>query len=82
MLCNFVVNLKMRGKYAVNAIKVKLVAVLHYILTFASSVHATAISILIVSTSLKNALDTEKRYKITSDHSPVFSLFSFFPDRY
>jgi len=82
MLCNFVANLKTRGPEAVKAIKAKLVAVLHYILTFASSVHATAISMLIVSTSLRNAQDAEKRYKITSDHSPVFSLFSFFPDRY
>ena len=82
MLCNFVANLKTRGPEAVKAIKAKLVAVLHYILTFASSVHATAISMLIVLSNLKNTLDAEKRYKITSDHSPVFSLFSFFPDRY
>ena len=81
MILTVVANLKTRGKEAVNVIKAKLVAVLHYILTFASSVHATAISMLIVSTNLKNTLDAEKRYKITSDHSPVFSLFSFFPDR-
>ncbi len=80
MIANVVANIKTRGNVAVNTIKVKLVAVLHYILTFASSVHAATISILIVYSSLRNALDAEKQYKITSDHSPVFSLFSFFPD--
>ena len=82
MILNFVANLKLRGHEAVKAIKAKLVAVLHYILTFACSVHTATISMLIVSTSLRNALDAEKRYRLTSDHSPVFSLFSFFPDRY
>ena len=82
MILNFVANLKLRGHEAVKAIKAKLIAVLHYILTFACSVHAATISMLIVSTSLRNALDAEKRYRLTSDHSPVFSLFSFFPDRY
>jgi hypothetical protein len=82
MILKVVANLKTRGKDAVKVIKAKLVAILHYILTFACSVHATAISMLIVLSNLRNAQDAEKRYKITSDHSPVFSLFSFFPDRY
>lgn len=82
MIAKVVANLKTRGKEAVNAIKAKLVAVLHYILTFACSVHAATISMIIVYSNLRNARDAEKRYKITSDHSPVFSLFSFFPDRF
>ena len=80
MIANVVANIKTRGNVAVNTIKAKLVAVLHYILTFACSVPAATISMLIVYSNLRNALDAEKRYKITSDHSPVFSLFSFFPD--
>ena len=82
MILKIVANIKTRGKEAVNVIKAKLVAVLHYILTFACSVHAATISMFIVYSNLRNALDAEKQYKITSDHSPVFSLFSFFPDRY
>ena len=82
MILNFIANLELRGKEAVKAVKAKLVAVLHYIFTFASSVHTTAISLLIVSTSLKNAIKAEKRYRLTSDHSPVFSLFTFFPDNF
>lgn len=82
LLLNFVAQLKLREDAAIRAIKAKLVAVLHYILTFACSVHAATISMLIVSTSLRNALDAEKRYRLTSDHSPVFSLFTFFPDQY
>ena len=82
MILKVMANLKKRGKEAVKIIKAKLVAVLHYILTFACSVHAATISMLIVYSNLRNALDAEKRYKITSDHSPVFSLFSFFPDRF
>jgi len=35
MIANVVANIKTRGKSAVNTIKAKLVAVLHYILTFA-----------------------------------------------
>jgi hypothetical protein len=82
MFWDFVANLEMWGHGAVNVIKAKLVAVLHFTLTFACSVRATMVSLLIVSTNLRNALDAEKRYRLTSDHSPVFSLFTFFPDRY
>jgi len=82
MILKIVANIKTRGKEAVNVIKAKLVAVLHYILTFACSVHAAIISMLIVYSNLRNAQDAEKRYRLTSDHSPVFSLFSFFPDHY
>ena len=82
MILKIVANIKTRGKEAVNTIKAKLISVLHYILTFACSVPATTISMFIVYSNMRNAQDAEKRYKITSDHSPVFSLFSFFPDRY
>ncbi|MDO8873423.1 MAG: hypothetical protein Q7V05_11965 [Methanoregula sp.] len=33
---------------------------------------------LIEVTGSTNALKAEKRYRLTSDHSPVFSLFTFF----
>lgn len=82
MLWKYVATLDVRGKDAVKAIKAKLIAILHYILTFAISVRATTISMLIVPTSVRKTLNREKRYRLTSDHSPVFSLFTFFPDRY
>ncbi len=34
-----------------------------------------------VSPGLKNAMKMGKRYRRTSDHSPVFSLYTFFGDR-
>ncbi len=35
----------------------------------------------IVVTGSTNALNAGKRYRLTSDHSPVFSLFTFFTNR-
>jgi len=39
------------------------------------------IKALIVVTGSTNALNAGKRYRITSDHSPIFSLFTFFGNR-
>ena len=39
------------------------------------------IKVLIVVTGSTNALNAGKRYRLTSDHSPVFSLFTFFGNR-
>ena len=35
----------------------------------------------IVVTGTTNALNAGKRYRLTSDHSPIFSLFTFFGHR-
>ena len=32
----------------------------------------------IVPTEFKNAMHVGKRYRLTSDHAPIFSLFTFF----
>jgi hypothetical protein len=34
-----------------------------------------------ISTETENAMKMGKRYRLTSDHSPVFSLYTFFGDR-
>jgi len=34
-----------------------------------------------ISSAMGNAMKMGKRYRLTSDHSPVFSLYTFFGDR-
>lgn len=34
-----------------------------------------------LSSEMGNAMKMSKRYRLTSDHSPIFSLFTFFLDR-
>jgi hypothetical protein len=34
-----------------------------------------------ISSETSNAMKTGKRYRLTSDHSPIFSLYTFFGDR-
>jgi len=34
-----------------------------------------------ISSEMGNAMKMGKRYRLTSDHSPIFSLFTFFLDR-
>ena len=34
-----------------------------------------------ISSETHTALNVGKRHRLTQDHSPVFSLFTFFPDR-
>ncbi|MCK9593763.1 MAG: hypothetical protein M0Q91_17320 [Methanoregula sp.] len=34
-----------------------------------------------ISSETGNAMKAGKRYRLTSDHSPVFSLYTFFGDR-
>ena len=36
---------------------------------------------LVVVTGSTNALNVGKRYRLTSGHAPVFSIFTFFGDR-
>jgi hypothetical protein len=35
----------------------------------------------VISTEMGNAMKMGKRYRLTSDHSPIFSLYTFFGDR-
>jgi hypothetical protein len=34
-----------------------------------------------ISPTMGNAMKMGKRYRLTSDHSPIFSLYTFFGDR-
>jgi hypothetical protein len=34
-----------------------------------------------IASSTGNAMKMGKRYRLTSDHSPIFSLYTFFGDR-
>jgi hypothetical protein len=34
-----------------------------------------------ISPAMGNAMKMDKRYRLTSDHSPIFSLYTFFGDR-
>jgi len=37
--------------------------------------------VLGISPAMGNAMKMGKRYRLTSDHSPIFSLYTFFGDR-
>ncbi len=61
------------------AIKAKIGAAIHQCMP--SHPAFAGIRELIVVTGSTNALNAGKRYRLTSDHSPVFSLFTFFGNR-
>jgi hypothetical protein len=54
--------------------------ILAYHLVPALPYHAH-IPALIVASASGNVLDMGKRYRLTSGHAPIFSLFTFFSDR-
>jgi hypothetical protein len=54
--------------------------ILAYYLIPAPPVHAR-LPALIVASASGNVLDMGKRYRLTSGHAPIFSLFTFFGDR-
>jgi hypothetical protein len=78
MIREFFINLVHRAKKAAHAIKAQFNALAHRLLP---SVPVEKFPIPAPSPEVDKAMDMGKRYRLTSDHSPVFSLFTFFPDR-
>ena len=78
MIREFFINLVHRAKKAAHAIKEQFNALSHRLLPSAPQ---EKFLIPAISPEIDMAMDMGKRYRLTSDHSPVFSLFTFFPDR-
>ncbi|HZK30042.1 MAG TPA: hypothetical protein VFC43_02255 [Methanoregula sp.] len=78
MIGEFFTNLLDRAKKAAKALKAKVTALVHKLLP-----PVTAKKSLVPSIPLQivQAMHISRRYRLTSDHSPIFSLYTFFPDR-
>jgi hypothetical protein len=78
MIGEFFTNLLERAKKAAKALKAKVIAVVRTVLlpvpAKISLVPGTPLNIV-------HAMHISRRYRLTSDHSPVFSLYTFFADR-
>jgi hypothetical protein len=72
-------RLKTRAKKAFAAIRAKIAAALHEFTPLPSA--APDLNALLIVASDGNVLDTGKRYRKTSGHAPLFSLFTFFANR-
>jgi hypothetical protein len=80
MIPELIAQLRTRAKEAKKAMKAKFMAVRYHIMKPLRSACRPA-PVLIVPSGSGNALDVGKRYRRTSGHSPIFSLFTFFGDR-
>ncbi|MDO9035928.1 MAG: hypothetical protein Q7U51_12080 [Methanoregula sp.] len=79
MIREFIARLRTKAKEIAAACIAKLgAAITKY--TPTKKVHART-SRLIVPTGSGNALKAGKRYRLTSDHAPIFSLYTFFLNR-
>jgi hypothetical protein len=67
-----------QAKEAAEALKEKLTATARHI---RPALPAVACATAIVVASDGNVLNAGKRYRLTSGHAPIFSLFTFFGDR-
>ena len=78
MISKLIEQLKIRAKEAFAALKEKCAAAIRWIIS-ARSVESDAMSIPVAANG--NVLDMGKRYRKTSGHAPLFSLFTFFTNR-
>ena len=78
MIREFFINLVNRAKKAAHAIRVQCNALSHRLLL---SVPRKKFPVPVIFPETGEAMTTGKRYRLTSDHVPVFSPFTFFPDR-
>ena len=78
MAREFFIKLVTRAKEVATAIKEKFVSLAHKL---RPEVPAEKFLLPVLSPETNNAMNMGKRYRLTSDHSPVFSLFTFFSDR-
>jgi hypothetical protein len=78
MIQAFFRGLVTRAKEVATALKAKFNALIHKLMP---GVPARKFLVPGISSSTGNAMKMGKRYRLTSDHSPVFSLYTFFGDR-
>ena len=78
MIREFIARLRTRAKEMAEALVGKIRTAIH---KYAPCPTAAGIHPLIVPAELGNAMDAGKRYRLTSGHAPVFSLYTFFGNR-
>ena len=78
MIGEFFTNLLDRAKKAAKALKAKVTALVHKLLPPVTAKKALLPGIPL---QIVQAMHISRRYRLTSDHSPIFSLYTFFPDR-
>ena len=78
MIQEFFSGLVTRAKEVASALKAKFNTLIHNLMPIAP---ARKFLVPGISTETNNAMKMGKRYRLTSDHSPIFSLYTFFGDR-
>jgi hypothetical protein len=78
MIQEFFSGLVTRAKEVAAVLKAKFNALIHNLMP---KTPARKFLVPGISAETGNAMKMGKRYRLTSDHSPVFSLYTFFGDR-
>ena len=78
MVGEFFLKLIKRAKEMAKALKAKFIALTHKLMPAVLVKNFLTPSI---SSETGNALNVGKRYRLTSGHAPIFSLFTFFGNR-
>jgi hypothetical protein len=78
MIQEFFHGLVTRAKEVATALKAKFDALFHKLMPTSP---AQKFLLPGISSETNNAMKISKRYRLTSDHSPIFSLYTFFGDR-
>ena len=78
MIQEFFRGLMTRAKEVATALKAKFDALTHDLMPTSP---ARKFLLPGISSETSNAMKSGKRYRLTSDHSPIFSLYTFFGDR-
>jgi len=79
MIRELLIKLRTRAKEVVKAVKAKLMAFNHFLKP--SSQVRVLVKAVMVKSGPGNAFHIRNMYRETSDHSPIFSLYTFFGDR-
>jgi hypothetical protein len=79
MIREIIAQLKKREKEIAEALTSRFLAAIHRSMPAVFAV-ANARTLIVVSES-GNVLDMGKRYRLTSGHAPIFSLYTFFGKR-
>jgi hypothetical protein len=78
MIREFFLKLVTRAKEVAKALKAQFTGLAQKLLP---GIPAQKFPLPVLSPRTEYALHIGKRYRLTSDHSPVFSLYTFFPDQ-
>jgi hypothetical protein len=78
MIREFFLELVTRAKEVAKVLKAKCIALMNKLMP---AVPVKKFLVPGISSETGNVMKMGKRYRLTSDHSPVFSLYTFFGDR-